>query len=281
MAVATPASADVPRYQFQTATFTVTEPYGAVDQWANVWTHSYSVTVNPCDNTFTGTGTAQTGPGGVTEGTGETIHGSFSAYGTVSFEAIRSDGRTWTVTNAPMDGTTQVLAVTTPAVAWDIDMKVGAPVFTNTSDWRTHGAYVKSLGGGSDAAHQCIGMPIQDAALTFTATTPEGVADQWTNVWTHTYVIYYHAADHTFTGTGTNVGTLAGQSNTETISGTLNPTSITFDAHYVTGPYSLSGTPSFDYIWHFSGSFNTETVATSNWLGQTLDVKVTEPVAIP
>ena len=77
------------------------------------------------------------------------------------------------------------------------------------------------------------------------------------------------------------MGTIEGLQNTETISGTLNPSSITFDAHYVTGPYSLSGTPSFDYIWYFSGPFNTETVATSNWQGQTLDVKVTEPVAVP
>jgi hypothetical protein len=285
LAFAASASADVPRYQFQTATFTVTEPAGAVDQWTSVWTHSYTVTVNPCDNTFTGAAPAQTGPGGITEGTGETITGSFSGYGTITFTATRTyDGRTWTLTNVPFD--TEVIAVTVPAVAWDIDMKVSEPVFTTTSDYKTHGAYVKAEGGGSEAAHYCIGMPIQDMALTFTATTPEGVADQWTNVWTHTYVIYYNAADHTFTGTGTNVGTLEGLQNTEAISGTLNPTSITFNAHYLTGPYSLSGTPSFDYIWSFSGPFNTETLATSNYqftpgVFQTLDVKVTEPVSVP
>ena len=41
-----------------------------------------------------------------------------------------------------------------------IEMKVSAPVFTNTSDYKNHGEYVKAMGGGSDAAHSCIGMPI-------------------------------------------------------------------------------------------------------------------------
>ena len=38
----------------QTATFTVTQPAGAVNQWDNLWTHDYKVTVNPCDGTFDG-----------------------------------------------------------------------------------------------------------------------------------------------------------------------------------------------------------------------------------
>src|SRR5436190_16975409 len=56
MALAATASADVPRYQSQTATFTRDSSAGAVGQWDNVWTHDYKVTVNPCDGTFTGTG---------------------------------------------------------------------------------------------------------------------------------------------------------------------------------------------------------------------------------
>ena len=39
-----------------TAEFDATEPAGAYDQWGNVWSHHYTVTVNP-DGTFTGTGT--------------------------------------------------------------------------------------------------------------------------------------------------------------------------------------------------------------------------------
>jgi hypothetical protein len=69
-AFAAVASADVPRYQETTtttvptttvpttttkATFTVTQPVGAVSQWENLWTHDYEVTVGT-DGTFTGTG---------------------------------------------------------------------------------------------------------------------------------------------------------------------------------------------------------------------------------
>ena len=45
-------------------------------------------------------------------------------------------------------------------VPWEIEMKVTKPVFTNTSTFKNHGEYVSSMGGGADAAHSCIGMPI-------------------------------------------------------------------------------------------------------------------------
>ena len=50
-----------------------------------------------------------------------------------------------------------------PSVDWDIEMKVSAPTFRNTSDWKNHGQYVKAMGGGADAAHSCIGMPINSS----------------------------------------------------------------------------------------------------------------------
>jgi len=50
MALAATASADVPRYQTQSMTLTAVQPEGAVGQWQNVWTHTYNVTLNPCDN---------------------------------------------------------------------------------------------------------------------------------------------------------------------------------------------------------------------------------------
>ena len=50
------SSADVQRYQTQTATFTVTQPANEYNQWNNLWTHDFTVTINPCDGTFTGTG---------------------------------------------------------------------------------------------------------------------------------------------------------------------------------------------------------------------------------
>jgi hypothetical protein len=39
-------------------------------------------------------------------------------------------------------------------------MKASAPVFTNLTNYKNHGEYVKAMGGGDDAAHSCIGMPI-------------------------------------------------------------------------------------------------------------------------
>ena len=42
-------------------------------------------------------------------------------------------------------------------------MKASAPSFKNTSDYKNHGQYVKAMGGGDDAAHSCIGMPINSS----------------------------------------------------------------------------------------------------------------------
>ena len=39
-------------------------------------------------------------------------------------------------------------------------MKVMAPEFGNKSTYKNHGQYVTAMGGGDDAAHSCIGMPI-------------------------------------------------------------------------------------------------------------------------
>jgi hypothetical protein len=161
LAVPALASADVPRYQSQDATFTVTQPAGAYNQWDNLWTHDYTVHVNPCDGTFSGTGlisgSDQNGPIG---NPNEAITGKFGA-GTVSLHASRTvDSVEYSLADAPTDGstiTTASLNVNTPQ---PVEMKVTAPVFTNTSSYKNHGDYVKAQGGGDDAAHSCIGMPL-------------------------------------------------------------------------------------------------------------------------
>lgn len=163
------ASADVARYQNETATFTVTQPAGAYHQWDNVWTHSFTnVTVNPCNNTFSGNGVVsgadQNGP----YTANETVTGSFGN-GTVSFTATRDDGLVTTLTNAPTGDLSLTAPITIATLSEGgsvvntpdaIEMKVSAPVITNTSSFKNHGEYVSSNGGGSDAAHSCIGMPI-------------------------------------------------------------------------------------------------------------------------
>lgn len=149
------ASASVQRYQTSDAAFTLTQPAGSVGQWRSVWTHSINVHVNPCDNTFTGTG-VETGPGQTLT---ENVTGSFGN-GTVSLTANREDGVSFSLTNAPMGNDTITLAASKPVVPWALEFKASAPKFSNTSDYKNHGDYVSSQGGGSDAAHSCIGMPI-------------------------------------------------------------------------------------------------------------------------
>ncbi len=143
------------RYQTQTATFSVLQPRNSVGQYNDVWTHSYNVTINPCDNTFSGTGDVTANGSGPAVWT-ESITGSFGA-GTVSFATVPNGGATFKVTNAPYG--TSVIADST----WTqnvVEMLASKPVITGTSDFKNHGDYVSSQGGGSDAAHSCIGMPI-------------------------------------------------------------------------------------------------------------------------
>ena len=155
------ASASVDRYQTQDATFTTTQPAGTYGQFDNVWTHKYTVNVNPCDGTFSGTGVEtghdQFGPGNFTE----TVKGSFNADGTISLVNTRNDGVIWSLDNIKTDNSTTTLAtLINPNIPSNLEFHATAPDFTNTSAFKNHGEYVSSQGGGSDAAHSCIGMPI-------------------------------------------------------------------------------------------------------------------------
>jgi len=157
------ASADVARYQSQTATFTTTQPAGAFSQFDNVWTHNYKVTINPCDNTFSGTGveTGQDQNGSKTFN--ETVTGTFNADGTTSLVNTRDDGVVWSLTNAKTDDSVTLAQLLAPAGPSLLEFKVTPRVITSTSTYKNHGEYVSSQGGGSDAAHSCIGMPINSS----------------------------------------------------------------------------------------------------------------------
>ena len=166
LAIPASASADVPRCEAApatpaTATFTATQPYGAVDQWDNLWTHNYTVTVNP-DRSFSGDG-AVSGPGGV-DAFPEKITGTFNSDGTISYVATRTvntDVSYYTMTNGVTDGVTENHPLSTPGASWELDMKVTPPVFTAaTTDSLNHGQYVKSQGGGAVAGKACKGMPL-------------------------------------------------------------------------------------------------------------------------
>ena len=157
MGVASSASAGVERYQEQTMTITAVQPEGAVGQFNNVWTHTYNVTLNPCDGSFQGVGSVE-GTNDPFEDT-ETITGHLVG-DAVSFTATRnSDHLEYSLTEAPLDGTTVTLATSLPEVAWVLEFKVDATT-TATTEFKNHGDYVNQAGDKADAAHSCIGMPI-------------------------------------------------------------------------------------------------------------------------
>ena len=158
MAVASSALAAVERYQTQTMTITAVQPEGAINQFGNVWTHTYNVTLNPCDGSFSGTGSFKGTIGGVQNDV-ETISGHIVG-NTVSFTASRdSDGLEYSLANAPLDNNTVTHATSTPVAPWALQFKVSKTT-TNTSEYKNHGDYVKQAGDKADAAHSCIGMPI-------------------------------------------------------------------------------------------------------------------------
>ena len=65
----------------------------------------------------------------------------------------------YSLENARLDNSTVTMATSIPTVSWPLEFKVGATT-TWTSNYKNHGEYVKQAGDKADAAHSCIGMPI-------------------------------------------------------------------------------------------------------------------------
>jgi hypothetical protein len=151
LAVPSIASADVQRYQSETATLSVTMPQFG-------WVHTYQITVDPCtnDGSFTGNGSSyQPTEGGWTD---ESIRGTLSG-DHVTFKATYLPdsnilpGYQWSVTNGSLDGVTQTNL-------WDgIYPTPTTSTLTNVKFFKNHGEYV-SQGGDP---HSCIGMPINSS----------------------------------------------------------------------------------------------------------------------
>jgi len=154
-----------------TATFNAIEPAGAYDQWDNVWTHDYTVTVNT-DGTFTGTGVVN-GDDGTNKlvNEPETVFGQFTdseddaddVSDHVTFTGTRNSV-SYTLTNSLGTGQieTAKMSIETPE---PIKFKVSMPEFTavttdGVTDFANHGEYVAAQGGGKIAAQQCAGMPL-------------------------------------------------------------------------------------------------------------------------
>lgn len=158
------AGADVQRYQTQTMTVTVAL-FSSEATSGNV--HIYSVTMNPCDSTFTGTGGGYLGLSATTPYVTESVSGSYLG-GSLTLNSTY-DGTTYGTPYTYVVGPVSVpLGIETPSTAYTFNDGVSAgnyPVYvtvavTSTSSYANHGAYVSS-NPGSDAAHACLGMPTQ------------------------------------------------------------------------------------------------------------------------
>lgn len=149
------APGGVARNQVTTNTYTLATGYG----------HTYNVVISPCDGGVVTASGWQWGAGGAStvHNPDETITATLSADGTMlTFNpAVYVGG--WG--NSPYHwwGTFPV-AGGTFTVFDSLNGVYPGQVMTRTSTkvstWMNHGDYVSAMGGGDDAAHSCIGMPI-------------------------------------------------------------------------------------------------------------------------
>ena len=159
MAVASSASADVARYQTQSMTITAVQPEGAVGQWTNVWTHTYNVDAEPVRRLVLGRRLDQRHASTASSTATRRSRATSTANARQLHGDRAPDGVVYSLSNAPLDNSTVTLATSTPVVPWALEFKVSTTK-TASSNYKNHGDYVSSQGGGSDAAHSCIGMPI-------------------------------------------------------------------------------------------------------------------------
>ncbi len=158
--ISTGAGASVARYEFSTLTYSSVNFYLGSNTGGTAYPQTATVTINPCNGSFSGTGTANPG---VLEST--VITGISTGPNTVEFFIYYPVG-------SQTDYTVTVWATINPddsfSGTWSDNYSLGAqsgavtsaaPVSASSSTYANHGQYVSSVGGGSDAAHSCIGMP--------------------------------------------------------------------------------------------------------------------------
>ena len=141
------AQGGIVRYQVGTTTYTI--------MVRDTYEHDYVVTFNPCDGSIAITGST---PLGSSYFTNETVTGALDS-GVISFTSTYDDtsfnGYSWSG-SFPVDGgaltATDSLGQTLTGTVTVAD--------TSTTAYKNHGDYVSTMGGGADAAHSCIGMPL-------------------------------------------------------------------------------------------------------------------------
>jgi hypothetical protein len=132
----------VQRYQVATTSYTISV--------LDAFTHIFVVALSPCDDSITVTGSTPVDSGYYTT---ETVVGTLTN-GVIAFSATYdgpySPGFAWSgsfpVGGGPLSGQYTGTVTAEP---------------TTFSSYKNHGDFVSSMGGGSEAAHSCIGKPIK------------------------------------------------------------------------------------------------------------------------
>ena len=139
------------RYQEQSRQLTITLPqYGIV--------HTFDITMNPCDpGSFTGITSAGSPSQNDERITGTLVNGQLTFTSTYG---IGPAGYQWSYTGALAGGTAHDLYPDGTSLPGGFAITSTLGTLT-ASNYANHDAYVTAQGGGRDAAHSCIGMPIQ------------------------------------------------------------------------------------------------------------------------
>jgi hypothetical protein len=182
LAIPSVASADVQRGEDivtaatpKTVTFHATQPSGG----GGNWNHTFTVDVDGTGH-FTGKNVIVGLDAGKTVTVDETVSGTLTDTDSngyadhVSLSAVRDSGFytfKWSVSNAPMDGVENDMDRGTTSFVTAENWQGGPlpitftaptePLFNTDPEYKNHGQYVKSQGGGKDAAQSSIGMPEQ------------------------------------------------------------------------------------------------------------------------
>lgn len=144
MAVAATASADVPRYQLQTGTITVT--------WAGSLVHVFTINspgINPCDGSFTAEGTSTQGTLQVKERVVGTLIDGVLTY-TATYHDMTDYNGYWWHYSGPLSG-----GFGTSSMGEHYSISIVTNLATPVT-YKNHGDYVN---GGGDP-QSCIGRPI-------------------------------------------------------------------------------------------------------------------------
>ena len=147
------------RYQVATTTYTIVV--------LDTYTHTFVVTFNPCDGAIAITGSTPPDSGYYTT---EKVTGTLAA-DVISFNSTYDGpynaGYTWSGSFPVAGGALSGMYTGTVTVA-----------STTSTEFKNHGEYVAAMGGGADAAHACIGMPMKPAGESAEASDQDVAAVQ-------------------------------------------------------------------------------------------------------